>query len=1561
MSLYWEQQQSAAEQPNGAAQNQQSQWDYIHLGSHNNPQYQWNQQPQQHQYQLSAPYQQNPAQSQQFGYQQYQGQNTSHGYAHPQHYDANACHNQQQPQHQYVNPHTNIAHGQVHVQHTPILNAPKAQNETSQTFETTTAVATQEQTSTFVHSQVEPQSVSVSKSDSSEDDWEKPSDFVKVEMKEEPNSFVMPDDKASQESRESSLGGSWSQNEGSEERNPLEQNEEQYQNDNRSGWEQNQGVVPVAKTSKPMQLKKATNIVKAQPTTAASSEPSQAPIVHIDFENLTVSAAENTASPGIKRVVSTETFDRLEMGTNLEKKAGDFHKTQEKLEATPEKNIFENFDIINPGEAQATSTPIRDSQMIAAVAGVEKVAENPKLSPNKNRQSSISSSVQQEDNSEDNSDSSSRVPQVERGSIRASYRNYKQQYKDIVNRLNGYRVDVNRQEFRPSSKLANPLVAAAHLGMSQGPVRSETAHNLSIPSNMSDSMGRRSVPLPPNRYSEDLMNMNRRQRQSRLDSQRPSSRTQISAYTAVSEEYPSAPVDPRLQYGQYPPQRYHQGRYSAIGAPYRTEYYDQRRPQSTYAMMQGTEFGGYPQEPNDGSSSMSASDEEVEDEQGESEDELRRYNSQNRSQMLPPGYPQAPQPGDGGEMYYFGVVHLDMEIVSRIMKNIPPPQGYFLLPAIEKAAFLFYAAVYKNQYRNVDEFHKRFNREFYKYVCAGDSNDTALWKICKSMQDQYHSRQLEKSQKAYEASQKHLFSDDHESIDAQSDAASNYDKDDTSIQSFETQNKGPMKFSCPHTLMSFGVGGKTVTVCPDQSVSVVFLDDLRNMLGDISSLRIVDTAQHFKGPLIPGQTPTHSVRLYIQRQIEFIRSTDVARENPLDNDVVDSLLVWQLLEMMVQQHGRVTGPDVARLLSNAISTSLSVVQENAPPPIQPENLKRSLERFTEFLLGGHIDEAIESAVRDGLYSDAMVLVRRLFPNNQKKIAAIEERFLLTRSMDNPVTTLVSVASELPPPILTNPPLDDHMSWRMHAAIVLANLNTPTAMNTVYHLGRALAKRDYHCAADFCLLAVCVLAGYDPFQPVKGVEGEEDVRRHISLLHSGIPDDCVDVICPYGFAIPDLHATEIFDYALRLAQTDSPLSRSVEYQTSRIKYAKLLAGYGGFATDAFRYCLEIARAIWPFYQSFEKADLLDLCNVAERLQYVASADQSETNWIESLRTMIFQAPVAQTKTEESVQTAPTASNDQYHAEVQQQGLVQQNLQEFETAPAPVVEGLYSSFKRDSLQTSESVNHPMENFATGESLQSSVDPFSQPEQALETPAQPHFEEPVAAWAPDPVNTQNAQISQFDLHHPQQQHHDVPTMTVPPVQAQQFSPIAHAPPAPASQAQQQLPAQSQPQAQSSSNQKKPADNNPELKNSPSRGWLGSIREKVTKAIPKPNSMYLPDDNKPQIIWDPVQKRYIGEGVEEEVAAPPPPTMQTLPSGPPASSGGLRSARTTGASRYFQAGQSNDAAAKAPAAMAPPMPLPTSFGFMPAPSDDSEYVDPFSGEANPSIPLDSTPNEPR
>lgn len=61
-------------------------------------------------------------------------------------------------------------------------------------------------------------------------------------------------------------------------------------------------------------------------------------------------------------------------------------------------------------------------------------------------------------------------------------------------------------------------------------------------------------------------------------------------------------------------------------------------------------------------------------------------------------------------------------------------------------------------------------------------------------------------------------------------------------------------------------------------------------------------------------------------------------------------------------------------------------------------------------------------------------------------------------------------------------MDDANGWRQHIAIVLANLQTQTAINAVYQLGLTLAQKEFNSAADFCFLAVNLLTGYNCFEP-----------------------------------------------------------------------------------------------------------------------------------------------------------------------------------------------------------------------------------------------------------------------------------------------------------------------------------------------------------------------------------------------------------------------------------------------------------------------------------------------
>lgn len=89
---------------------------------------------------------------------------------------------------------------------------------------------------------------------------------------------------------------------------------------------------------------------------------------------------------------------------------------------------------------------------------------------------------------------------------------------------------------------------------------------------------------------------------------------------------------------------------------------------------------------------------------------------------------------------------------------------------------------------------------------------------------------------------------------------------------------------------------------------------------------------------------------------------------------------------------------------------------------------------------------------------------------------------------------------------------------------------------------------------------------------------------------------------------DFQATEIFDYALKLKNISSassvvssttPLSLSLEFQKFRLKYATLLSEYGGFNSNVFDYCKDIARSVWEYTHKIEPIFISQLCDLADR--------------------------------------------------------------------------------------------------------------------------------------------------------------------------------------------------------------------------------------------------------------------------------------------------------------------------------------------------------------------------
>uniref|UniRef100_A0A183CE71 Sec16_C domain-containing protein n=1 Tax=Globodera pallida TaxID=36090 RepID=A0A183CE71_GLOPA len=534
---------------------------------------------------------------------------------------------------------------------------------------------------------------------------------------------------------------------------------------------------------------------------------------------------------------------------------------------------------------------------------------------------------------------------------------------------------------------------------------------------------------------------------------------------------------------------------------------------------------------------------------------------------------------DARDLYFFGVLSeltdkFTPERTARFIAKNPPPADFRSLGPNERIAYLLYFSLY-GRYLSVGKFHNVFNREFFKYTSAGDSE-----RICRLTLEEYKRRALEQNKRAYKLSQKHLFSDGRATPDSRMESED--------LNSIDSLTKELMFHRSPHAPVRFGRGGRIIYVDPTSSVSTVCVEDLKRFFKDTEGRKYVEMLETFKGPLLGGHTPPQTPLLFIQCQIDRLLQSDVYRANPSSCDANDCLLIWSLLEILIRQHGKVTGPDLARLLcSNQtkhlavtaksflksddefVRNTLAVSRQNSADA-ESSTASSALERVMRFLLGGH--EAIESAIADGLLFDALLLAHRLFPNDRNRLDAIESRLMAHRSPQHPITTLLSVAADQPVPLLSNPTTYETNGWRSHIAIVLANLQNPTAMSAVYQLGLALAQKEFNSAADFCFLAVNLLSGFDCFQQQSENDGHQ--RTFIRLINATLPDDETNSsLTRFGWSILDYQATELFDYALQLVNPNSQtlLSNSNCYAKARLQYAQLLDELGGFknAVELYR--------------------------------------------------------------------------------------------------------------------------------------------------------------------------------------------------------------------------------------------------------------------------------------------------------------------------------------------------------------------------------------------------------
>uniref|UniRef100_A0A1E1X407 Protein transport protein sec16 n=1 Tax=Amblyomma aureolatum TaxID=187763 RepID=A0A1E1X407_9ACAR len=343
--------------------------------------------------------------------------------------------------------------------------------------------------------------------------------------------------------------------------------------------------------------------------------------------------------------------------------------------------------------------------------------------------------------------------------------------------------------------------------------------------------------------------------------------------------------------------------------------------------------------------------------------------------------------------------------------------------------------------------------------------------------------------------------------------------------------------------------------------------------------------QQFPGPLVRSQTHKNDVIQFCTQKIQSFA------EDPNLPDRSSHILLWELLVLMLRQNGFVSGSDIAELLlrghhilepvasasvlarpggEGGEVTSPEVADDGSSPSpdegivvsdrtqLGATGSSQTLAKFREFLLFGHKKDALEWAVKCGLWGHALSLASKM---DARTYASIVTRFTNALAINDPLQTLYQHLSGRQPAAVTCIADDKWGDWRPHLAMILSNPSSRPEVDarSITTLGDVLASRGCLSAAHFCYLMAQVEFGSYSCKSSKLVL--------LGSSHQTLPFE--------EFASNEaVQCTEIYEYSQSLANAGYMLPH---LQVYKFLHATRLAEYG-FAQEALHYCEVLAEAM-----------------------------------------------------------------------------------------------------------------------------------------------------------------------------------------------------------------------------------------------------------------------------------------------------------------------------------------------------------------------------------------------
>ncbi|XP_069689503.1 protein transport protein Sec16A-like isoform X2 [Periplaneta americana] len=733
------------------------------------------------------------------------------------------------------------------------------------------------------------------------------------------------------------------------------------------------------------------------------------------------------------------------------------------------------------------------------------------------------------------------------------------------------------------------------------------------------------------------------------------------------------------------------------------------------------------------------------------------------------------------------------------------------------------------------------------------------------------------------------------------------------------QRLTPAKFSTAHIKGIITSRGQVIKIQPhyplDGQPAVVEIHDIQALICPDDAVKdIID----YPGPLVRGVTHKNSVINFCTRKLK-------KAERDLDLLDRESLaLLWRLLILLLRQNGTVVGADIAELLlsnsSNVQETNSAIsLARSAPSPAasyhssnHDAQLDESLSyavsnkseidttfEFRQYLLYGNKKEALEWAMKHGLWGHALFLASKM---DQRTYAHIMTRFANGLAMNDPLQTLYQLMSGRQPAAVTCCADEKWGDWKPHLAMILSNPSQKPDLDrkTVITLGDTLGARGCLYGAHFCYLVAQV--GFGTFS---------NKTSKIVLLGSSHYRSFME------FATTEaIQMTEIYIYSLQLATNDFNIP---EFQAYKLLYAKKLSELG-MPAEAIHYVEVIAETIQqgPSYydisfikQVYELGDQLKyhdpICNSGEG----EDVNLSDPAWLSGVRNVIHNYNM---------------------------GLIQQDIPSYSPTSnlscsegEPVHHGTNTDLPQDPLsagwhQQQEQQQHALyfqdqqtlQHWSGQQSIQQKVEGSDDTGcQKAETSLNASSLNPDQCWTTSSQwgsgsSVQTAILpeqndSSHQIHHQDIDYNNSTAGTeclggsVPPAQ-QPFNywdlSASHTEDAPRvtlpgtlSETSQQQPSTVQEQQQvsqpkptittnKSSVKKKPKDETLKAAGSTRSWWIGGIWDKL--ALRPKNQMKLPDDKNPSIVWDPDKKKWTNVEEDDDEGSsdlPPPPKASELP----------------------------------------------------------------------------------